>query len=75
MTACVSPINALLCYPVLSLDLMGCYIGDKGAELLVKYYSNESASSQTLEKAYFTSNNLTMENGLIHVMKIAKIST
>ena len=70
---CIS--NALSYYSISSLDLQGCYIGDKGAELLVKYYSNESPSSHTLEKAYFTNNSLTTENGLIHVMKIAKIST
>ena len=69
---CIS--NILSCFPISSLNLMGCYIGNKGAELLVKYYSDESTASQTLEEVYFYSNNLNTDDGLIHVMKIVKIS-
>ena len=69
---CIS--HALSHYPVSSLNLMGCYVGNKGVELLVKSYSIKSAASKTLEKVYFFGNNLTVDSGLMHVMKIAEIS-
>ena len=69
---CISYI--LSCFPISILNLMGCYIGNKGAEFLVQYYSDESITSQTLEDVYLYSNNLDTDNGLRHVMKIVKIS-
>ena len=67
--ACLS--YALSCYPVLALKMMGCYIGNKGAEQLVKHYSN--STGQLLEELDLSYNDLTSE-GMEHVMKILRTS-
>ena len=68
---CVS--NILSCYPVLGLEIIGCHIGNKGAELLVKHYSYKNSTGQLLEKLYLSDNDLTIE-GMEHVMKIVRTS-
>ena len=68
---CVS--NVLSCYPVSHLKMMGCRIGNKGAELLVKHYPNKNTTGQLLEELDLMYNNLTSE-GIVHVMKIVRTS-
>ena len=63
----------LSCYPVSNLSLCHCYIGDKGAELLVKNHFTESSTWQLLKILDFRSNDLTID-GLVHIMKIVKTS-
>ena len=65
--------NVLSCYPVLRLNMIGCNIGNKGAELLVKHYPNKSTTSQLLEELDLRNNDLTSE-GMKHVMKIVRKS-
>ena len=65
--------NVLSCYPVSQLKIFGCHIGNKGAELLVKHYSNKITTSQLLEKLDLMFNDLTSE-GMEHVMKIVRTS-
>ena len=65
--------NVLSCYPVSRLKMLGCNIGNKGAELLVKHYSNKSTTSQLLEELDLRNNDLTSE-GMKHVMKIVRKS-
>ena len=67
---CVS--NVLSCYPVSQLS-MGCSIGNKGVELLVKHYPNKNTTSQLLEELDLNHNYLTSE-GMEHVMKIVRTS-
>ena len=66
---CVS--HVLSCYPVLSLRMRFCHIGNKGAELLVKHYPN--SAGQILEDLDLYDNDLTYE-GMEHVMKIVRTS-
>ena len=60
-------------YPASKLNMWGCDIGDKGAEMLVKHYPNRNASCQLLRKLVMGYNSLTVD-GLIHVMKIVRAS-
>ena len=70
---CVS--NLLSYYPVSSLDLSFCDIGDRGAEMLVKHYPSKNATGQPLKVLNLSENNLTVKNcGLMHIMKIVKTS-
>ena len=68
---CICLSYVLSCYPVLALKMMGCYIGNKGAEQLVKHYPN--SSGQLLEELDLCHNDLTSE-GMEHVMKIVRTS-
>ena len=68
---CVCVSHVLSCYPVLALKMLGCHIGNKGAELLVKHYPN--LTGQLLEEFDLSHNDLTSE-GMEHVMKIARTS-
>ena len=68
---CVS--SVLSCYPVSQLEMIGCSIGNKGAELLVKHYPIKNTSGQLLEELYLNGNDLTSE-GIVHVMKIVRTS-
>ena len=67
--ACVS--HVLSCYPVLALNIIGCYIGNKGAEQLVKH--NPNFTGQLLEELDLSDNGLTSE-GMEYVMKIVRTS-
>ena len=70
---CLCLSNVLSCYPVSKLLMEGCYIGNKGAELLVKHYTNKNTTSQLLEELVLSGNDLTSE-GMEHVMKIVRTS-
>ena len=70
---CICLSNVLSCYPVSQLKMMGCSIGNKGAELLVKHYPNKNTTSQLLEELDLSYNDLTSE-GMEHVMKIVRTS-
>ena len=70
---CVCVSNILSRYPVLALEMRGCHIGNKGAELLVKHYPYKNSTGQLLEELYLDGNDLTIE-GLKHVMKIVRTS-
>ena len=61
---CVS--HVMSCYPVSRLDLFWCHIGDKGSELLVKYYPNKNSTDQLLEVLDLTNNDLTID-GLTNI--------
>ena len=68
---CVCVSHVLSCYPVLALKMRACYIGNKGAELLVKHYPD--ATGQLLEELNLSDNGLTSE-GMEHVIKIVRTS-
>ena len=70
---CVCLSNVLSCYAVSQLKMVGCSIGNKGAELLVKHYPNKNTTSQLLEELDLHDNDLTSE-GMEHVMKIVRTS-
>ena len=70
---CLSLSNVLSCYPVSQLNMGGCHIGNKGAELLVKHYPNRNTTGQLLEEMDLGMNDLTSE-GMVHVMKIVRTS-
>ena len=60
-------------YPVTQLKLLGCHIGDSGAEVLAKDYSNKKATTHLLELLNLAFNSLTAV-GMEHVMKIVMTS-
>ena len=68
---CVS--HVMYNYPVTQLELWGCYIGDSGAEVLAKDYSNEKATAHLLELLDLAVNDLTAV-GMEHIMKIVMTS-
>ena len=68
---CVS--HVMSHYPVTQLKLNSCHIGDTGAEVLAKDYSNEKATTQLLEVLNLQANYLTAV-GMDHVMKIVMTS-
>ena len=68
---CVSKV--LSCYPVSELNMDGCDIDNKGAELLVKHYPNNNATGQLLKELNLHNNALTSE-GMVQVMKIVRTS-
>ena len=70
---CLCLSNVLSCYAVSQLKMRYCSIGNKGAELLVKYYPSKNATSQLLEELDLSNNDLTSE-GMEHVMKIMRTS-
>ena len=60
-------------YPISQLKMSGCYMGDTGAEMLAKYYSDESTTVQSLQLLDLSSNDLTAV-GMVHVMNIVMTS-
>ena len=70
---CVCLSYVLSHYAVSQLRMVGCSIGDKGAELLVKHYPYKNTTSQLLEELDLSANDLTSE-GMEHVMKIVRTS-
>ena len=68
---CVCVSHVLSCYPVLALKMNLCLIGNEGAELLVKHYSN--FAGLPLEELIVSSNDLTSK-GMEHVIKIIETS-
>ncbi|XP_065901640.1 protein NLRC3-like isoform X3 [Dysidea avara] len=69
---CIS--HVMSCYAISELNMSGCHIGDKGAELLVKYYPKKNSAGQLLEVLDLSYNNLSID-GLVHMMKIVKTSS
>ncbi|XP_065888160.1 NACHT, LRR and PYD domains-containing protein 12-like isoform X2 [Dysidea avara] len=61
--------HTLSCYPVLKVNMGGCHIGDNGAELLGKNYSNH-----VLQELILGGNDLTV-TGVEHMMKIVMKSS
>ena len=70
---CICVSHVMACYPVVHLNMRGCYIGDTAAEVLAKDYSNEKATAHSLELLNLTGNDLTAV-GVEHVMKIVMTS-
>ena len=68
---CVS--NILSCYPVTQLNMDGCSIGNKGAEMFMKHYTNKTTTCRLLEELHLSYNQLTSE-GMEHMMNIIKTS-
>ena len=68
---CVSHVMSY--YPVTQLNLSGCLIGDTGAEVLAKDYSNEKTTAPLLQLLNLSDNDLTAV-GMDHVMKIVMTS-
>ena len=54
---CVS--HVMTHYPVTQLNLNNCHIGDTGAEVLAKDYSNEKATTHSLQLLDLSDNDLT----------------
>ena len=61
-------------YPISQLKMHGCYMGDTGAEMLAKYYCDESTTVQSLQLLDLTVNNITAAVGMVHVMNIVMTS-
>ena len=68
---CVS--NILSCYAVTKLNMFNCRIGNKGAKIFMKHYTNKTTTCQLLEELDIRHNELTSE-GMEHMMNIAKTS-
>ena len=68
---CVS--NILSCYPVIKLNMRYCSIGNKGAEMFMKHYTNKTTTCQLLEELDLRNNELTSE-GMEHMRNIVKTS-
>ena len=60
-------------YPISQLIMERCYIDDTGAEMLAKYYSEDSTTVQSLQRLDLTRNRLTAV-GMVHVMSIVMTS-
>ena len=68
---CVS--NILSQYPVTRLDMAGCSIGNKGAKMFMKHYTNRTTICALLEELNLDSNDLTSE-GMEHMVNVVKTS-
>ena len=68
---CVS--NILSCYPVTQLDMGDCRIGNKGAEMFMKHYTNRTTTCALLEELNLSLNKLTSE-GMEHMVNVVKTS-
>ena len=68
---CVS--NILSYYPVTELDMSDCSIGNKGAEMFMKHYTNKTTTCQLLEELNLSDNELTSE-GMEHMRNFVKTS-
>ena len=60
-------------YPISQLEIQYCHMGDTGAEMLAKYYSDESTTVQSLQLLDLKYNDLTAV-GMVHVMNIVMTS-
>ena len=60
-------------YPISQIIMGGCHMGDTGAEMLAKYYSDESTTVQSLQLLDLTRNAFTAV-GMEHVMNIVMTS-
>ena len=60
-------------YPISMLKMERCHMGDTGAEMLAKYYSDESTTVQSLQLLDLSRNDLTAV-GMVHVMSIVMTS-
>ena len=60
-------------YPISQINMKRCHIGDTGAEMLAKYYSDESTTVQSLKLLHLKRNALTAV-GIVHVMDIVMTS-
>ena len=72
---CLCVCNILSCYPVTELNMRSCRIGNKGAEMFMKHYTNKTTSTtcQLLEELDLGDNELTNE-GMEHMRNIVKTS-
>ena len=70
---CLCLSKVLSIYSVLQLKMWGCWIGNKGAELLKKHYSKVRDTCKLLEEFQLGYNNFSTD-GMVHVMKIVRIS-
>ena len=70
---CLCVANMLSHYPVTQLDMEGCSIGNKGAEMFMKYYTNRTTTCALLEKLNLSLNDLTSE-GMEHMVNVVKTS-
>ena len=68
---CVSYI--LSCYPVTRLNISYCSIGNKGAEMFMKHYTNRTTTCAQLEELNLSYNDLTSE-GMEHMVNVVKTS-
>ena len=68
---CVS--NILSCYPVTQLDMEDCSIGNQGAEIFMKHYTNRTTTCALLEELNLFNNDLTSE-GMEHMVNVVKTS-
>ena len=60
-------------YPISQLKMHWCHMGDTEAEMLAKYYSDESTTVQSLQLLDLSNNDLTAV-GMVHVMNIVMTS-
>ena len=68
---CIS--NILSCYPVTQLDMEDCSIGNQGAEMFMKHYTNRTTTCALLEELNLSYNDLTSE-GMEHMVNVVKTS-
>ena len=68
---CVS--NILSCYPVTQLNMRLCSIGNKGAEMFMKHYTNRTTTCALLEELNLGDNELTSK-GMEHMVNVVKTS-
>ena len=68
---CVSIILSL--YPVTQLIMNYCSIGNKGAEMFMKHYTNRTTTCALLEELDLSHNDLTSE-GMEHMVNVVKTS-
>ena len=69
---CLCLSNILLCYPVTELIMYSCSISSKGGEMLVKHYTNRTATYQLLEKLDLSINY--NSEGMKHMIQIGRKS-
>ena len=70
---CLCFSSILSSYPVTQLILGSCKIGNKGAEMFMKHYTNKTTTCQLLEELDLRDNELTSE-GMEQMMNIVKTS-
>ena len=70
---CLCLSNVLSSYPVTQLDMSYCSIGNKGAEMFMKHYTNRTATCALLEELNLHNNDLTSE-GMEHMVNVVKTS-
>ena len=70
---CLCLSNILSCYPVTQLDMEDCSIGNQGAEMFMKHYTNRTTTCALLEELNLNINELTSE-GMEHMVNVVKTS-